>query len=945
MTMASFNFNRELNYKASFTEFEVGTFDEAFMYAGISCSNYTRNVGGSAVCFIKTRGASNCFKAAVVTAQHLFDDDKEFCHWSENALYAHSCIQSNQLHSLKKFERVFQQIQYEKNQDLIQKNNLLKEILETLYEDYQFKTNEELHDSDNAKKILLQNSALIDENDKLYRAIIDAARKKSLECNDIAIKAIILALSMNYVNSSNAVILEEIRSAFHPGQSKTVFTAKRSQVSELDSVYSYIEPEIDFPYLDEGLDPRRSSQLVKSKVTITWDNLTTLKDKVNRLSLSHTKYKIEHTTWLSVLKYLKGSVINLFNKVITVLKEAVKSSNPMERSLELAVNVERLVKDDPVTLKAKRLHRFNSRPSPLVHIICDNDLTDGEKEDLIAELAEATPYHFLHEKKEIRKNINLPGESVNSRNGNKDNPNGSPLHHAVKRGSSMMVRILLENGADVNAKATCSSGMNDINPLEVTALHMAVACGDLEKVKLLLFESKIDVNAVNAAGQTPLFAATSDEIVDLLVAHGANINHQAKNGQTPLHFAVLHGRASIVEKLINQKSLQVDLPDNLGNTALHVAAATSFSMPESQYGNTVSFSANEIAVKKKDNLQIISALIRKRANVNKANKKGYVPMHMAVLDGIGTLDYGYNNNPSKLNHIYSLDYQHVLEQVKLLCAAGADVNKKSAEFSFDRASATDHPTPACTPLLALYAHEDGGDLEKIVNKKLAQTRLQVAKYLHAKGANYRLEYQDTYATKGVKQEEGYTLLHQCARLADSEGFAFFVSLGLDPNYQASEKHDTPLHVFMDYHSQSSGWGEGRMLEVANSLLAHPINMDKTKLVKITVNKKAFDDPIFCLKYPIKKAIFHSDNAISSKAKQLQYEVNDENCDLVLKKVYQTIMNEKYRGSARDLVLEIPLTALEYAYCYSIGPSQKAAEFYYQQQIKSNNTHATLIQLG
>jgi len=112
-----------------------------------------------------------------------------------------------------------------------------------------------------------------------------------------------------------------------------------------------------------------------------------------------------------------------------------------------------------------------------------------------------------------------------------DKQGNTPLVVAVFRGDHELMKLLLANGADVNAR----------RPLDgATVLHLAVQSGNREIVELLL-ANKADVNARNNDGLTPLDlvknkllpnAAPSDktnasEIADLLRQHGAldNLPH------------------------------------------------------------------------------------------------------------------------------------------------------------------------------------------------------------------------------------------------------------------------------------------------------------------------------------------------------------------------------------------------------------------------------------
>jgi ankyrin repeat protein len=81
-------------------------------------------------------------------------------------------------------------------------------------------------------------------------------------------------------------------------------------------------------------------------------------------------------------------------------------------------------------------------------------------------------------------------------------------------GHATVVRLLLERGADVNAREREKGA---------TPLHLAASWGRSEVV-LVLLEHGADVNARNHAGQTPLAVAlenNQEEAAALLRARGA----------------------------------------------------------------------------------------------------------------------------------------------------------------------------------------------------------------------------------------------------------------------------------------------------------------------------------------------------------------------------------------------------------------------------------------
>ena len=64
-------------------------------------------------------------------------------------------------------------------------------------------------------------------------------------------------------------------------------------------------------------------------------------------------------------------------------------------------------------------------------------------------------------------------------------------------------------------------GVNDTNVLGDSPLHQACGWGDAEGVAALL-AAGANVNAAGDRGQTPLFQAESTQVVDLLLAAGAD---------------------------------------------------------------------------------------------------------------------------------------------------------------------------------------------------------------------------------------------------------------------------------------------------------------------------------------------------------------------------------------------------------------------------------------
>lgn len=145
---------------------------------------------------------------------------------------------------------------------------------------------------------------------------------------------------------------------------------------------------------------------------------------------------------------------------------------------------------------------------------------------------------------------------------------GSPLHTAAWERRIEIVRLLLELGADVNAK-------DDVGN---TPLHRAVSeqfhDQHLEKTSEtveLLIASGASVHAKSKYGQTPLHGVASGEAAKIMLQHGADPNASDDSGKSPLFDDGLCAIRQDVIEALAQLGGDINLCDNEGHPPLQDA--------------------------------------------------------------------------------------------------------------------------------------------------------------------------------------------------------------------------------------------------------------------------------------------------------------------------------------------------------------------------------------
>jgi len=186
---------------------------------------------------------------------------------------------------------------------------------------------------------------------------------------------------------------------------------------------------------------------------------------------------------------------------------------------------------------------------------------------------------------------------------------GTPMHNAATDGDVEMMKLLLEQGADVNIKT-----------MGGTPMFEAAWGGHIEAMKWLK-EHGADVNAKNIDGKTPMFDAARGgqiEAMKWLKEQGADVNPKGvTDRQTPMFYAAMGGQVEAM-KWLKEQDLDVNVKDFNGNTPLHFAISFSFLSPANSFSHG-------------QRVESVEYLISLGADVNAKNSSGKTP-----LDGAGS---------------------------------------------------------------------------------------------------------------------------------------------------------------------------------------------------------------------------------------------------------------------------------------------------------------------
>lgn len=233
----------------------------------------------------------------------------------------------------------------------------------------------------------------------------------------------------------------------------------------------------------------------------------------------------------------------------------------------------------------------------------------------------------------------------------KDESGDTPLVLAARMGNKDLCEALIANGANLEAQGQHG-----------TALHEA-AIGNYKDIVELLLNRRVNVNARDKDGYTPLYYASTFgwggkrnkndwDIARSLVSNGAEVNMKPGSSDTPLHSAALYAPEEIV-KLFLDKGADVNVKlaspgwprkRNSGPAPLHNACiradkntkivelliAAGADINAKCYNDQADGWTPIYFACLHENARAVELLIAKRAKINPISDLGNTPIHVVT---------------------------------------------------------------------------------------------------------------------------------------------------------------------------------------------------------------------------------------------------------------------------------------------------------------------------
>lgn len=320
--------------------------------------------------------------------------------------------------------------------------------------------------------------------------------------------------------------------------------------------------------------------------------------------------------------------------------------------------------------------------------------------------------------------------------------------------------------------------------LQAATIHETIDTGDSAATAAMLDADPKLLTELLPNGRTPLHTAAYGgklNIVQLLIARGADVNSATPTGSTPLHGAALYGHEAVVRLLV-EKGAKVDVANRAGYTPLTNSAGSA-------------------------NLSLMKFLIDAGGKINPPSDSVIPPISSAInrswMEGIEYLlgqgakanatvsDHGDLVMATVLNAMWKVDgSERAPEILQLLFKHGADPNyAPPSGFTAVMSAARANDTALLNVLLDAGCNPNAVSLvgATAFGSAVSANCLEAAQFLVRKNA-YKL---------AVNNESGRTTLHDAVTLGTVPMAELVLAVTPDPN-QPDSLGFTPLDLALRY---------------------------------------------------------------------------------------------------------------------------------------------------
>jgi ankyrin repeat protein len=377
-----------------------------------------------------------------------------------------------------------------------------------------------------------------------------------------------------------------------------------------------------------------------------------------------------------------------------------------------------------------------------------------------------TPLHIaaIIGREDVAKLLLLRGADIDAN----DHFGWTPLHAATANSqwSAKVAELLISKGADIYARTTEG----------ITTLHEAASGGNRETLELLI-EKGLDVNATDKHGMTPLHWAVEfgqynqEEIVELLIAAGAQVWIDNRAGISPLEESLITDNQTIANLLV--RCIDINTPDDSGNTPLHRAV-------------------------RKNNVKLVKILIEHGANVNAKDKQGDTPLYVAanyvrnkeIVNLLMT--EGAEKGREKEPKLPPVSQDQLLQDLKKLVSNGGNIDTSDGFGRTSLHKASRHGFKDVVNFLITNGANPNA-IDKLgftpLQYAVMHSQLEIAKILIDHGANVNAK----------TNKRGYTALHFAVlrKEKNQKLVELLIESGADVNIASAsdQAHGwTPLHM-------------------------------------------------------------------------------------------------------------------------------------------------------